>query len=455
MKVFLLSTNTSLEPYPVYPQGMAMIASALSNAGHEVKQFDYLVSNESEELLGKEVLEFAPGVVGVSLRNIDNVDSFSDQSRWFLEQTRRIIDSLREITRAPIVVGGPAFSIMPEAILEYLGADFGVEGEGEAAVVKLLERIQNNGHGPRIVRSKEVLHKSQLCSPLVDKDILEYYNKESGLPGLQTKRGCPHSCVYCSYPSLEGPFLRARHPEEVVEDVAKLSRDHGVEHIFFTDSVFNDCRGHYLELALALARRNLPVRWSAFFRPDPIRDDDLDLLLHSGLLGMEVGSDSCAEPTLEGLGKGFCSSDVLRFNAACVRRGIPVAHYFIIGGPNETEATIRETLSNIGKLEDCVAFVYSGLRILPGTKLHAHAIKEGIVDESTSLLRPVYYHSPGIERDRMHEIAAKALDGCRNCFFPPQEAQDRMNVMRRFGYRGLIWDKLIEAEKKRTRRVQR
>ncbi|MFN2343852.1 MAG: radical SAM protein, partial [Desulfonatronovibrio sp.] len=78
---------------------------------------------------------------------------------------------------------------------------------------------------------------------------------------------------------------------------------------------------------------------------------ELDLLQRSGLLGMEVGSDAGSEETLEALGKGFGCSDILTFNEACVSRGIPVAHYFIIGGPGETEATIDETLENLEKLK--------------------------------------------------------------------------------------------------------
>ncbi|MFO7728857.1 MAG: lipid biosynthesis B12-binding/radical SAM protein [Desulfonatronovibrio sp.] len=446
MKVFLLSINTEQEPYPVYPLGMAVIASALAGAGHKVRQFDFLVMGESESMLCRALQDFQPDVVGLSLRNIDNVDFFSGMEHWSLGRARIIIDLLRSVLKVPIIVGGPAFSIMPEAILDYLGADFGVAGEGEDAVLELLGRIQRKESGPRIVSKSASPGFSCMPPPLFDQEILDFYQKESGLPGLQTKRGCPHHCVYCSYPSLEGRRIRVRDPEEVVDDMARMSQEYGVDHVFFTDSVFNDCEGHYLNLAHALARRNLPVRWSAFFRPAPIRKDDLDLLQRSGLLGMEVGSDAGAEATLSALGKGFSCSDILKFNDICVERGIPVAHYFIIGGPDETEATIKETLDNLEKLSLCVVFIYSGLRILPGTKLLERAKSEGIVTQSSSLLKPVYYHSPLIEKQAMHNTVISALHGRRDRFFPPNQGQDRMKVMRRFGYRGLVWDRLISSE---------
>jgi lipid biosynthesis B12-binding/radical SAM protein len=450
VKVFLLSTNTDCEPYPVYPLGMAVVASALTAAGHEVRQFDYLAMGASANLLCKTVQDFQPHVFGVSLRNIDNVDSCSALDRWYLERAKKIIDVLRSVLDAPVIVGGPAFSIMPEAILDYLSADYGVKGEGEQAVLDLLERINRDGNGPRIICGKP-LQPSQMHSPLIDKDILAFYSKESGLPGLQTKRGCPHKCIYCSYPLIEGSCLRVREPENVIDDMARMSRDHGVEHVFFTDSVFNDEQGNYLVLAEALARRGLPMRWSAFFRPAAISSGELDLLLRSGLMGMEVGSDALTEATLNGLGKGFGLSDVIHFNATCVAKNIPVAHYIIIGGPSETTATIHECLENMEKLQHCVVFIYSGLRILPGTRLLAQAIAEGILTESTSLLQPVYYHSPLVEREAMHATVRAALNGKRDRFFPPQNGQDRMNVMHRFGYRGLIWDRLIASEKQKAR----
>lgn len=450
MKIFLLSTNTDREPYPVYPLGMAVVAAALTAAKHKVQQFDYLASGESDALLLEAIEDFQPHVIGLSLRNIDNVDSFGSLDQWFLGRTKQIVNLLRSVVDVPIIVGGSAFSIMPDAILDFLGADFGVEGEGEQAVLDLLERVDQNGGGPRIVRSKP-LQSSQMHSPLIDRDILAFYNRESGLPGLQTKRGCPHHCVYCTYPAIEGPCLRVRDPEDVIDDMVRLSRDHGVNHIFFTDSVFNDCQGHYLVLAEALAKRCLPIRWSAFFRPAAIQADELDVLLRSGLWGMEVGSDALADATLDGLDKGFGPSDVLNFNAACVAKDIPVAHYIIIGGPNETMATIRESLNNLKRLQHCVAFIYSGLRILPGTRLLARAVAEGILKESTFLLKPVYYHSPLLDSEIMHEVVSDNLRGRRDRFFPPQNGQDRMNVMHRFGYRGLIWDRVIDSEKQRTR----
>jgi radical SAM superfamily enzyme YgiQ (UPF0313 family) len=281
---------------------------------------------------------------------------------------------------------------------------------------------------------------------------VDHYQKVSGLVSLQTKRGCPHNCVYCTYPSLEGRAFRPRDPEDVADDVARMERDFNISHVFFTDSVFNDRRGHYLQVAEALERRKLKTRWSAFFRPDQISDDEVDLLLRSGLHAMELGTDAASDATLEGLNKGFAFADVLAFNETCVKRNIPTAHFVILGGPNETEATLKEGLDNLDRLNNCIAFYFSGIRILPGTSLLDRAKSEGVINDDTPLLKPVFYFSPTIKEAVLNEMVIAHVQGRRDRVFPPTEGQMRMNVMQRFGYRGLLWDQLIAAEKMKAGR---
>nr|NIQ93109.1 lipid biosynthesis B12-binding/radical SAM protein [Desulfuromonadales bacterium]NIS39469.1 lipid biosynthesis B12-binding/radical SAM protein [Desulfuromonadales bacterium] len=149
-RVFLISSNTTTEPYPVYPLGMALVAAALVECGHEVRQFDWLVAGQSEQALRCAVEEFSPDVVSLSLRNIDNVDSFSAEDGWYLAEARRLVALFRQVCDKPVVVGGPAFSIMPEAILDYLGADHGVAGEGERALCELVEGLAAGRSMPRL-----------------------------------------------------------------------------------------------------------------------------------------------------------------------------------------------------------------------------------------------------------------------------------------------------------------
>lgn len=448
-RVFILSANTTLEPYPVYPLGMAVIASALSAKGYEVRQFDFLASGCSEERLRTELESFAPDFVCFSLRNIDNVDSFSSEKAWYLAKARDQIRLIRHVTQVPIILGGPGFSIMPEEILDYFEADYGVVGEGESVLCDLLVALKGGLPSPRILSG----HTDRLCgaemaAPLFEQDLVEFYLAQSGMLNLQTKRGCPFRCTYCTYPTLEGNRFRPRPPKAVVDDLEKAIRDFGVEKVFFTDSVFNDPGGLYLELVEELLRRDLSIYWSAFFRPQGLGREELSLLKRSGLYAMELGTDAACDTTLQGIKKGFTFAEVLKVNQACLEAEIPCAHFCMFGGPGETLATVEEGLENIAQLGAAVVFAFSGIRILAGTEIHAQAIKDGVIDADTSLLKPAYYFSPQVDPEAMNAMILKGFQGQRNRIFPPSAGQEKLAVMQRFGFRGLLWDKLVPFPQK-------
>jgi len=451
-RVFLLSANVTTEPYPVYPLGMAVIAGALDRAGHRLRQFDFLAAGQSEAALQAALEEFAPEYVCLSLRNIDNVDSFDGEDGWYLARARALVDRVREVTKAPLIVGGPAFSIMPEAILNYLGADYGVVGEGERVVVEMLADLAAGRPVPRLGgETGSGLAGAEMAAPLLVPELVEFYRERSGMANLQTKRGCPFHCAYCTYPGLEGKRFRCRPPEAVVDDIERMQAEHGIESLFFTDSIFNDPAGHYLQVAEEILRRNVKLRWSAFFRPQGLDRPELALLKQSGLYALELGTDAASDATLQGLAKGFDFAEVEAVNRACVAEELPCAHFVIFGGPGETVATVAEGLANLARLENTVVFAFSGIRLLSKSPLHAQAIREGLVTADQSLIKPLYYYAPGLDREAMHAAIEDSFRGRRDRIFPPSEGQKRMAVMHNFGFRGLLWDQLISFNKSRRR----
>jgi radical SAM superfamily enzyme YgiQ (UPF0313 family) len=431
---------------------MAMVAAALSTAGHCVRQYDYLASGGSEIHLMEALKEFNPDFVGISLRNIDNVDSFSAENEWYLAENKHLVDIIRLQSAAPIIVGGSGFSIQPEEILDYLAADYGVVGEGERALCDLISDLEQGRPLPRIANgNRSFLSSKDMVSPCWDAELIGYYRGHSGMMNLQTKRGCPHKCQYCSYPQLEGKRLRVKDPAKTVDEIQHLKQKMGVDTIFFTDSVFNDIAGHYLEFAEALLLRNLNIHWHGFFRPQGMNATDLRLLKRSGLRAMEVGTDAASDTTLAGLNKQFTFEEVIQFNRICLNEEIPIAHFIIFGGPNETFKTVDEGLVNIQKLAQSVVFAFSGIRIHPNTELYERSLREGIVGQKDSLLKPVYYFSPNVDPILMNAKIVKAFHGHRDRIFPPSEGLIRMATMNRFGYRGLLWDKLISFKENEKR----
>lgn len=446
-RILMISSNTFAYPYPVYPLGMAIVSAALSEKGHSVFQFDFFAQGRSEEKLKDAIKKYSPDYVGISIRNIDDVDSLSGDS-GVLNTEKYIVKIIREQTNAPIIVGGSALSIMPEEILDYIEADYGVVGSGEKQIIDLVANLEKGNSSPQILRQCRLPQENTgTMSPLWNKDLVDFYIGKSGMLNLQTKRGCPYNCSYCVYPALEGKTFRFRDHDEVIGDLERAYKDYNVNSFFFTDSIFNDPDGHYLELAEKIILSGLNISWAGYFRPKGVGDEEFSLLKRSGLYAVEVGSDAGCDETLRCMGKAFSFDDVFDFYKASRKAEIACAYFFIFGGPGETDKTIQEGLSNIKKLEDGVIFIYSGVRILPGTSLYELAIKEGILSEADPLLEQVYYFSPHIDVKDMNNKIEQEAKKNRRCIFPPENGKVLIDTMHGFGRKGLLWDELLPFSK--------
>jgi lipid biosynthesis B12-binding/radical SAM protein len=449
-RVLLISSNTTTEPLPVYPLGMALIASSLEQNGHEVKQLDLLLNlDNATAALTRTIEAFNPEFIGVSIRNIDNVDSLSPSNTGYLTGIKPVVKHIRSVSKSPVILGGPAFSIMPEQILELLDADYGIVGEGEVSFNQLIDDLVNNIKTKKIIspRSK-LLNHEQFISPLYEEKLVDYYFDQSGMLNYQTKRGCPHGCNYCSYPLIEGKKLRKQTPEFVVKNLIDLKRRFKVDTLFFTDSVFNDHQGHYLAVAEQMIKEKCNIRWAAYFRPENIKQPELKLLKESGLYAMEVGADAACDATLKGINKSFNFEDIFNFNENCLKAGIPCAHFFMFGGPKETKETVLEGLKNIERLKKCAVFIFSGIRVLPQTPLHEIAVKEGVLSRNNNLLKPSYYVSPLVDKDWMDLTITDAFHRSKDRFFPPEKGAMRMRALKVFGFKGLLWDMAINYKTK-------
>ncbi len=449
MKILMISSNTAASPYPVYPLGLSMVAAAAKNAGHDVAVFDFIRENGSIEALEAAVERERPDVAGISVRNIDNVNMMHEER--YVDQVVDIVQCLRRCSGAKVVLGGPAFSILPESIMSAAGADYGVVGEGEKVFASLLERGESGDWPPAgaILRGEGRLKPEEIPSALYDETLLADYLENGSVASVQTKRGCPLNCVYCSYPALEGSGIRPRDPRQVVGDIKELIDRHGASYLFFTDSVFNDDAGAYLEVLQEMRRQDVSIPWSAFFKPDGITPEIVDLMRSTGLQAAELGSDAACDVTLRGQCKSFRWEDVVRTNDIFRDGGVAAAHYFMFGGPGEDMETVMEGIGNIKALDCSAVFVFMGIRILPDTQLYSIALEEGVISPDQSLLEPVYYISPLIDRDLLEETLAEAFRPLRHVLFPPDMLDDKLQLLHKLGHKGALWDLLSGAPRRR------
>ncbi|HUU41300.1 MAG TPA: cobalamin B12-binding domain-containing protein, partial [Desulfatiglandales bacterium] len=140
MKIVLISANTEQINMPTLPLGLVCVATATEKTGHDVKVVDLISQPDACMVIGKTLEEFRPDVIGISLRNID--DQCMKNTKFLLDQVKVIVADCRSFSDAPIVLGGAGYSIYPEASLAYVGADMGIQGEGEKAFPALIARIQ-------------------------------------------------------------------------------------------------------------------------------------------------------------------------------------------------------------------------------------------------------------------------------------------------------------------------
>jgi len=447
-RILLISANGYDVPYAVFPLGLAQVNAALRTAGHETCWVDCLADREPIE---QTLAGFQPDFVGVSLRNIDDV-AFK-QRETFYGTLFALCERIRQRSRAPIIVGGSGFSIFPEALLERSGADFGIQGEGEAGLLALLAALET-GADPRgipglVFREQGRVRRNpqrpdRLDRPVAGSDrpqrLVDYYLGHSLMLNVQTQRGCAFECCYCTYPLIEGRQHRRRPPELVADELAEVA-GRGARYVFIVDSVFNSSPTHVFETCEAILRRGVRIRWGCFLRPQGLTAEQMAVMARAGLTHIEFGSDSFSDTVLEAYDKRLCFDDILRSAGLAAAAKVEQCHFLILGGPGETEATLEETLLNSRRLRDAVVLPIIGMRVYPGTSLHARAVAERAIAPGRELLEPFHYLAPGLSADGITRRLAAFAKTTPNWIRgePPASFQELVGRLRQRGVVGPLW----------------
>ncbi len=266
------------------------------------------------------------------------------------------------------------------------------------------------------------------------------------MANVQTKRGCPFSCCYCTYPLLEGHGMRLRPVGEILAEIQGLVNDYGVNYLYFVDDIFNYPPEFASQLCRAMTAARIPVNWSAFINPDFITEGLMDDMLAAGCDAVEFGSDSGSPAMLKNLRKSFSVDDLRRASLLCHERGVDFAHYLLFGGPGETRETVLESFELMDELQPTAVITMTGIRIYPNTALYRTALDEGIIGEDTPMLDPVFYIAPAIRDTLADLITAEAMKR-RNWIVPGLEinaSSAMLDAMRMFRVRGPLW-KMIKS----------
>lgn len=395
--VFLQAPLGRPEPL-VYPLGIVTLAGALQ-ARHTIRIID--PNHVGVEKTARQIREFTPDIICLSIRNLDS--QIRRDLFYYYLYLKDFIKIMRSCApNAKIMAGGAGFSLFPEKIMtDNPGLDLGVFLEADRLLPELLDTLDD------VSRVKGVYYRennSIVFSGVPDLpspeqfgrpryDLLDPFPyKAAGGVGVQTKRGCPLHCIYCTYPHLNGCRLRSLPVEQVVNELKVLKEKYNIDTITFVDGVFNIPKKRTEAFLQAMIQANLGITWRAWFTEKGFDRTFAELCRDAGCPEFSFSPDGFSPEILKKLGKTITMDDINRiFSIARDVPGIRVAFNFFWNPPGQTPATWFRMLMFAVKCKLLLrskagGIIFGNPRIEPYTPLMKLALEEDIVSNETNLL---------------------------------------------------------------------
>lgn len=426
MKVLLIATNrhgrlmSRMDAHPL-PIGLAYVAGHLDPQRHTVKVMDLMFADDYLAEVESTVKQFKPDLVGISLRNLDN-NSYID-NQWALPTTKEVIDQVRKDSRATIVCGGPAFSILPKECFAFVEPDLGIAGDGGETFADLADRLYagkpyHDITGLVYRKDGEITLNGGRCASTFGKpprfeDLeMDKYRQAGFGIGVLSKISSFH---YNAENGEEGAWRVIRPIEEVVDEVRDMERRFDLRKVFFIDNGFNIPLDHAKSFCRALIDADLGVHWNTCLAP---RSCDLELVK----LMKEAG---CALVLMTGQGgdadEGVPLGDPLeRLRQVCYTCEEGGLHYSIsqsFGDPGETAESVERKLAFLRTINPALANLRVGVRMLPGSDIAAQAVKDGLIVEEADLIKPTFYVEESVKGWIVDHLKAEASKNPRSNVF--------------------------------------
>ncbi len=437
----LINTNRMVPA--IGPIGMDYVAAAVEQAGIEVEILDLALVEKPDMAMKEYFAAREPELVGISFRNAD--DCFWPSADWFVPGLKEVIQNLRDLTEAPIVLGGVGYSIFPRQILKYTNADFGVWGDGEAGLPALAHQLRGSRRLTDVPGLVWQENDAIRCNPPSWPDPISLgtarrfidnlsYFQRGGQCGLETKRGCNRKCIYCADPLAKGNKPRLRDPSQVADEFQSLLSQ-GIDVLHLCDAEFNVPGDHAYAVCAELSRRCLgdKIRWYTYMSPSPFDAKLAEAMARAGCVGVDFTGDSACESMLRTYGQRHRSKDLAEAVRLCRANGMAVMIDLLLGGPGETTQTVRETIDFIKKIDPDCAGAALGMRIYPGTAMERMVAEEFQAGHDNNirrkytgpidLLKPTFYISSALG-ERPAELVRDIIGGDERFFEPAVEVAE-------------------------------
>jgi anaerobic magnesium-protoporphyrin IX monomethyl ester cyclase len=352
--------------------GIAYVASSLRAAGHDIELLDGKLDQLTVDEIVARARKGRPDLVGITCMTVEYPRA--------VEIAQRIKHDRADV---PIVVGGAHVNAVGRQALEEGDAfDYACVGEGEHLACELADALRHAAD-PSAIPGLVSRQGSEIVTagprpPPDDYDLLPFpawdlFRPVDTIP-LITHRGCPFKCVFCSHNSGFKP--RYRTPANVLDEVEEILERYRPERIRIEDETFGLHIGRTKAILEGVISRGLhrQIRFSAQTRVDRVDEEFMRMLKTANFETLELGVESGNPDILEQTQKGITLDQVERAVALAKRNGLRVWCKFILGHPDETHATIRDTVDFIAKINPHQLSV-SIMTPFPGTPIHEMALR--------------------------------------------------------------------------------
>ena len=343
------------------PQGLLYLASSLRQAGYDARITN--LAGHTEQSWKPEIKE--ADIYGVQL--------YTPTAHHGINIAKYIKD---KFPGKPIICGGAHPTADPNDIrLEVF--DKIVMGEGERAIVKIVDSYKNNIPIPRVITAPPITDLDSIPFPAWDLvDMKSFTRKIDGKRcfGISGSRGCCYQCAFCDR-TLFGNKVRFRSIENITNEMKEIIDKYDVRQFEFFDDMFTVSKKRLEEFTERTKGWNISYRCNG--RAD-VKDPEIyKMLKDTGCKKICYGIESGSQKILNLMKKGTTVQQNLNAIKLAQNAGIPATGYFILGFPGETKETIQETINFIKSSDIDQAQVYT-FTPLPGCDVAKNPDKYGI-----------------------------------------------------------------------------
>ena len=353
------------------PLGLGSLISVVRKEGHTVFFIDnYLKPSRfiEEDYLQKNKIDF----VGIYANTICYRDTLNMLNK--IENLRR-----KELWNGKIIVGGPHTSVSVDTIPEFV--DYVVQGEGERAVLKII----NGEVKGRIIREERIKDLDSL--PFEPWDIFTKLPYDYTCPWMDikpiftmnTSRGCPFNCAFCSVGSIWGKQYTYFSADRIIYEIEYLINNFNAKGIYFREDNFTLNLKRITEFCEKLMKKNINIQWACETRVDNLTENLIKLMSAAGCRAVYLGVESGSQRILDSLNKNITVEQIEEAIYLCKKYNIKTYCSLITGVPGETFEDYLQTKKLMDRLKP-YSYGFNVFVGIPNSFLYEYVLKNNLYE---------------------------------------------------------------------------